>query len=578
MIEPEDFGFYEKIKVPPPTWCPECRMIRRLSWRNERALFKNKCGFCGKTTVSMYAPETKAIVYCFSCWFSDNWDASDYGVDYDFSRNFFEQWNDLYKAVPRFPLWHNRNALNCDYANFISDSKDVYLSYSVVNAERITYSWATDKSSDCIDCGFVTDSELCYENIESHKNYHSSYLVQSENCINSSFLFDCSNCQDCMLSFNLRNKRYVFGNKQFSKDEYEKILKEYDLGSFETIQNLKKKFSEICRKQSLSKFTNILKSTNVTGDNVENSKNVKKSFYVYDSENVAYMARAIDGTKDSYDAYGIGGAELFYEILSGGLGSQNSQFCFFTGSGCNRNLYSTALYGVSNAFGCVGLRNKQYSVFNKQYSKEEYIDLVERIKNQMAEMPFKGSSGRVYGFGEFFPIELSPFAYNETIAQEYFPLSKNGAVEGGYVWKESEQRNHEVTLKSADLSDNIKDVPDSISNEIIACEHEARCDQQCTQAFRIIETELNFYRRMNLPLPRLCPNCRHFERCLYRNPLKLWERNCMCRGNDLISETWVNQNPHFHGAEKCEVRFLTAYSPNRTETIYCEQCYNAEVV
>ena len=28
IIEPEDFNFYEKIKVPAPTWCPECRMIR----------------------------------------------------------------------------------------------------------------------------------------------------------------------------------------------------------------------------------------------------------------------------------------------------------------------------------------------------------------------------------------------------------------------------------------------------------------------------------------------------------------------------------------------------------------------
>jgi RNA polymerase subunit RPABC4/transcription elongation factor Spt4 len=24
-IEPDDFSFYEKMKVPVPTWCPECR-------------------------------------------------------------------------------------------------------------------------------------------------------------------------------------------------------------------------------------------------------------------------------------------------------------------------------------------------------------------------------------------------------------------------------------------------------------------------------------------------------------------------------------------------------------------------
>jgi len=27
-------------------------------------------------------------------------------------------------------------------------------------------------------------------------------------------------------------------------------------------------------------------------------------------------------------------------------------------------------------------------------------------------------------WGEFFPASLSPFGYNETVAQEYFPLSR----------------------------------------------------------------------------------------------------------------------------------------------------------
>ncbi len=34
QIEPEDFAFYEKINVPPPTFCPECRMIRRMMFLN----------------------------------------------------------------------------------------------------------------------------------------------------------------------------------------------------------------------------------------------------------------------------------------------------------------------------------------------------------------------------------------------------------------------------------------------------------------------------------------------------------------------------------------------------------------
>lgn len=49
IIEPDDFGFYEKIKVPPPTFCSECRMIRRMTWRNERSLFKRTCDYTGNS-------------------------------------------------------------------------------------------------------------------------------------------------------------------------------------------------------------------------------------------------------------------------------------------------------------------------------------------------------------------------------------------------------------------------------------------------------------------------------------------------------------------------------------------------
>ena len=44
-IEVEDFNFYEKIKVPPPTFCPECRHIQRLASRNVKSLYKRVCDF-----------------------------------------------------------------------------------------------------------------------------------------------------------------------------------------------------------------------------------------------------------------------------------------------------------------------------------------------------------------------------------------------------------------------------------------------------------------------------------------------------------------------------------------------------
>lgn len=147
----------------------------------------------------------------------------------------------------------------------------------------------------------------------------------------------------------------------------------------------------------------------------------------------------------------------------------------------------------------------------------------------------------------FFPTELSQFSYNETSAFDHFPLSKNEAITQGYKWRDQEEKN--VT----------------IGGEIIECLHEGECQDNCTLGFKIIQAERDFYEKMELPIPRLCPNCRHKERLKQRNPLKLWHRQCMCDKN----------HPHHNG--KCSNEFETSYAPDRPEIVYCESCYNAEV-
>ncbi|PIR69011.1 hypothetical protein COU48_00890, partial [Candidatus Nomurabacteria bacterium CG10_big_fil_rev_8_21_14_0_10_03_31_7] len=100
VIEKEDFLFYKKIKVPPPTFCPDCRLQRRLVWMVNINLFKRKCNLCEKEVISMYNPKIPFKIYCHKCWWSDKWDARDYGKGYDFSKPFFEQWKELLQQTP----------------------------------------------------------------------------------------------------------------------------------------------------------------------------------------------------------------------------------------------------------------------------------------------------------------------------------------------------------------------------------------------------------------------------------------------------------------------------------------------
>ena len=108
-------------------------------------------------------------------------------------------------------------------------------------------------------------------------------------------------------------------------------------------------------------------------------------------------------------------------------------------------------------------------------------------------------------------------------------------------------------------------IDDSILNKVIACPNNGKQEYQCTVAFKIIADELQFYKAKKLPIPRFCPNCRHYQRFKYVNPLRIWQRTCMC------------DNSHTHHTGPCTIEFETSYSPERPEKIYCEQCYNQEV-
>ena len=216
VIEPEDFNFYEKIKVSTPTFCPHCRFIRRLSFINERSLYgKDNCENCKKPIISMYSPKVPFPRWCIKCHISDIWDARDYGKDFDFSKTFFEQFRELKYSIPHRALDQNeRNGEGCDYANLCYTSKDVYLSFDTIGSEHIKYSaHAMGGNKNCVDCLLIKSNDRGYELVQAIKNYNSSFLVESDQCVESHFLYDCSNCDNCCLSSNLRNKKYFFLKK-----------------------------------------------------------------------------------------------------------------------------------------------------------------------------------------------------------------------------------------------------------------------------------------------------------------------------------------------------------------------------
>jgi len=574
IIEPDDFNFYQKIQVPAPTWCPECRFIRRLSWRNERFLFRGPDAASGKEIFTGIPPHAPLKIYDVDYWRSDAWDPIEYGRDYDFSRPFFEQWKELMNAVP----WPSRsviNILNSDYSDQAGHIKNCYLCFNLDYTEDSAYSVQAPNCKNVLDLLEVHHAELSYDSTLITECFRTFYSIDCDSCTDVWFsknLIGCNNCVGCV---NLRNKSYHIFNVPYSKEDYKQKVDAMDLRSRRAVMKMKER-THAFWKQFPVKFMRGIKNFNSTGESLRNTKNTRHCYMVQDGENLKYVQMTYLGTTDSYD-YTVWGnkSARMYECLTCGEENYGLRFCFDCWP-ANRDLeYCVSCRSSSNCFGCIGLKKKQYCIFNKQYTKDEYSALRDKIIAQMNEMTYKTPSGATYRYGEFFPPEFSPFAYNETMLCDYFPLSKEEATASGYHWKDAEPREYQITMTSEQIPDTIDQVGDSILNEILQC-------ASCKKAFRIIKMELDFYRRMEIPAPDICPNCRYLERFSLINIPRFFIRKCACEGEHAQSSgphtEYKNTAPHFHGAGRCPNEFETSYAPERPEIVYCEQCYNAEIV
>ena len=573
VIEPDDFGFYEKMNVPTPTWCPECRMQRRLAFQVSRELYRNVCGLCGKSVITQFAPEHKVKMYCNQCWWSDKWSGTEYAQDVDFSRPFLEQLKELYRVTPQMASETNYPTLiNSEYVNHSATAKNCYLIFFSDECENILYSEYMLHDKDSMDCTMFSFCELSYGTILSGKCFRAFFCEGCENCFDIYFSKDCFGCSNCFGCKGLRNKQYHIFNQPYTKEEYEKKMREFGVNSYRNLVELKKQAHEFWLKYP-HRFANMLRNVNVTGEYVYESKNSKDMYDVSQGAEDSRFCQLLSmaGVKDAYD-YSIWGyqAQRIYEAMCVGEGAYNVKFSFSCWPNARDIEYSMVAVSSAHCFGCANVRNKEYCILNKQYTKEEYETLVPKITQHMSDMPYVDKKGRTYKYGEFFPSELALSGYNETYAQDFLPLTCEEAEKNGFSWFEAKPSAHVPTLKSESIPDNISEVTDSIASETIECE-------SCKKAFRIIQRELDLLRKFGLPAPRKCPNCRYQERWSRVNKPKLYVRQCHCSGKKSQNGVYENTATHSHGEEKCSSPFQTAYAPDRPEIVYCEQCYQAEV-
>lgn len=538
VIEPDDFEFYKAMKVPAPTRCPKCRMIRRMGWHGERILYKRDCDFTKELIITFYHPDSPHKIYKQDIWWSDKWDSKSFGQDYDPSRPFFEQWGELFAKIP-LPALHAEHTtmVNSDYCNAASNLKNCYLIFGAEGCENCGYGFAVNDTKDSYDVMNVHFLELCHDVLmvdKSYKVFSSQYCEECQNVWFSRDLVGCINCIGCI---NLKNKQYHILNEPVSKEEFDKFVDDLKLDSLENRLSFQKKAEKFFLTQPRRAFHGR-KNVNSSGDYLYNCKNVKDSYLVYGGENMRYcQIMEVASAANAYDYTHFGlKAEWVYESVWSGISINNVKFSFWNYNSHDLE-YCYGCHSSGNLFGCVGIKNGEYCIFNKQYSKEEYFKLRDEIIEKMKELG---------EYGEFFPAKLSPWAYNESFGHDYAPLTKKQAISHGFEWREDDAKNYlPATMK---VPDSIKDTKDDILKAILKC-------VGCGKNYKIISAELDFYKRMNIPVPQECPLCRDRARIKSLNPIAIYKGKCAKCGKDME----------------------TSYAPERKEIVYCEACYNQEV-
>ncbi len=551
-IEPDDFSFYEKIGVPAPTFCSTCRLQRRLAWRNDLSFYNRTCDLCNRKIISLHSPKKKLVVYCNKCWWSDAWDPHTYGRDFDFSRPFFEQFRDLQNVIPQPAMFNDDGvgSINAEYTTNATFTKNMYMGAMTWYAENCMYFYnnAGPETSYCTDTVDIFNySELIYDSVFLEHCYNCRNAYYSTGLTDCVFVYDCKGCSNCCMCVNLRQKSYCIFNKQFTKEEYQKIMKEYRLDTYSGAEYAKKEFFKFLATQP-RRFANIRNCVDSTGDGLWGCKNAKDSCFLRDCEDSRFLFRGNE-IKNSYDLTPAGMTDQCYE----GLTPDHDYRVFFS----IYSLKSQELTYVENChsskylFGCSAIRHGKYLILNKEYTKEEYEALVPKIIEHMRA---------TREWGEFFPAKFSYFGYNETMAQEHFPLSKEEALRNGYTWfDEIQHTTGKETMLAENMPDAIGNTTEEILKEILDC-------ITCERNYKIVPEELQFHQRISAPLPRECFFCRNSRRLKMENPIKLWHRSCMCDIPD-------------HGHENiCLNTFETAFAPDRSEIVYCEACYQKEVL
>ncbi|NUJ98000.1 hypothetical protein HGA92_04415 [Candidatus Gracilibacteria bacterium] len=490
--------------------CTDCAWQGLLSfWPSIGKWYKRKCDFSGETIVTMYPENARFPIYKYKYFESDSWSPPFLSVD--FSKNIFKQIKELQEKTPR-PHMLGKNQENCDYCDDVWSSKNCYLSLSMLNCESIFYSYRNIDCSYCSDIIYCHFMENCHDMTLSSHCYKVFYGFNIKNSSESMFLSDCRNVKNCFMCWNLRDKEYCILNKQYTQEEYEKFIKKYNFGSRQEIEKLKKGFNEHLKENSYFTENINVSCEKSSGNFLTNCKNCENCFLLEESEDCINVIRGYKN-KNSMNCSGLLEGEKCYMVNQSSY-VYNLKYSSYCGN-CKESSYLDNCSNCSYCFGCVGLKNKEFCILNKQYTKEEYEKTIKKIEENMRNIGI---------FGNFFPYTMMYSGYNTTLAIIYFPLEKEEVLGLGGYWEEDEEK--EFGGEIFELLDDIKDISTDFASKAILC-------KKTNKPFNFSKEAIEFHQKNNIALPNISHIERMKEKYMPLSYIKPYISKCNISGKEI---------------------------------------------
>ena len=470
--------------LPPPTIKPAEVGRRILAWGNLRHLFHAKSALSGVPHLSRYNPRDGYHSVTQEEFWDDRVDNIRFGRSYDFSRPFFDQYAELIRQVWCMAL-SITNSEGSDYCNGVENIRDCYLCFSAREARECMYGVSQYFSNDCVHCVAAVRCQYCYGCVSVDTCYECRHCRDCWSCSNCVGCLDCRGCSNCIGCVGLRQAQYCLFNEAAGRSGYEAFLAQHRLGSFKDMTALCARCEEFIAR-SARRVERIINAEDCSGSYIVRSANVCAGYQISECRDCGYLTIGLK-SRDCWKGYALG-SELCY--AAGVVDSQNCAYSYGIWGG-EALWYCYSMFAhCSSCFGCAALRGKSYCILNKQYSQAEYFELVARIVQHMRQ------NGE---WGECFPPHYAPHSYQESWLADYLEdLPPGEAARRGYRMRPVEYGAAAAGAIEAER------LPDDITSADL--DQLGRTKVRCPLSGRVYNfqrKELEYYRRHDLPLPRL---------------------------------------------------------------------------